>query len=29
LPLFGLEGLVSKHLDRSYRGGRRKFWIKV
>jgi bifunctional non-homologous end joining protein LigD len=26
---FGLEGLVSKHRDRSYRGGRQKHWIKV
>jgi bifunctional non-homologous end joining protein LigD len=26
---FGLEGLVSKHRDRSYRGGRSKDWIKV
>jgi len=26
---FGLEGLVSKHRDRPYRGGRQKFWIKV
>jgi hypothetical protein len=25
----GLEGLVSKHRDRLYRGGRQKFWIKV
>ena len=25
----GLEGLVSKRLDRSYRGGRSKDWIKV
>jgi len=25
---FGLEGLVSKHRDRPYRGGRQKFWIK-
>ena len=25
----GLEGLVSKHRDRPYRGGRQKFWIKV
>ncbi|WP_347710895.1 DNA ligase [Bradyrhizobium sp. CB1650] len=24
----GLEGLVSKHRDRPYRGGRQKFWIK-
>jgi ATP-dependent DNA ligase len=26
---FGLEGLVSKHRDRSYQGGRSKHWIKV
>jgi ATP-dependent DNA ligase len=26
---FGLEGLVSKHRDRPYRGGRQKYWIKV
>jgi bifunctional non-homologous end joining protein LigD len=26
---FGLEGLVSKHRDRPYRGGRQKRWIKV
>jgi bifunctional non-homologous end joining protein LigD len=26
---FGLEGLVSKHCDRPYRGGRSKHWIKV
>jgi bifunctional non-homologous end joining protein LigD len=26
---FGLEGLVSKHSDRPYRGGRQKHWIKV
>jgi ATP-dependent DNA ligase len=26
---FGLEGLVSKHKDRSYRGGRQPHWIKV
>jgi bifunctional non-homologous end joining protein LigD len=26
---FGFEGLVSKHRDRSYRGGRSKHWIKV
>ena len=25
----GLEGLVSKHRDRPYRGGRSKDWIKV
>ena len=25
----GLEGMVSKHLDRPYRGGRQKHWIKV
>ncbi len=25
----GLEGLVSKHRDRPYRGGRQKDWIKV
>jgi ATP-dependent DNA ligase len=25
----GLEGLVSKHRERPYRGGRQKFWIKV
>jgi bifunctional non-homologous end joining protein LigD len=25
----GLEGLVSKHRDRPYRGGRSKHWIKV
>jgi bifunctional non-homologous end joining protein LigD len=25
----GLEGLVSKHRNRPYRGGRQKFWIKV
>ena len=27
--LMGLEGLVSKHRDRPYRGGRQKHWIKV
>jgi bifunctional non-homologous end joining protein LigD len=26
---FGLEGLVSKHRDRPYRGGPQKHWIKV
>ena len=26
---FGLEGLVSKHRNRPYRGGRQKYWIKV
>ena len=26
---FGLEGLVSKHKDRPYRGGRPPHWIKV
>jgi ATP-dependent DNA ligase len=26
---FGLEGLVSKHRDRPYQGGRSKHWIKV
>jgi len=26
---FGLEGLVSKHRDRPYRGGHQKFWVKV
>jgi bifunctional non-homologous end joining protein LigD len=26
---FGLEGLVSKHRDRSYRGGRSPNWVKV
>jgi ATP-dependent DNA ligase len=26
---FGLEGLVSKHRDRPYRGGLQKHWIKV
>ena len=26
---FGLEGLVSKHKDRPYRGGRSPHWIKV
>jgi hypothetical protein len=26
---FNLEGLVSKHCDRPYRGGRQKHWIKV
>jgi bifunctional non-homologous end joining protein LigD len=25
----GLEGLVSKHRDRPYRGGRQTHWIKV
>jgi bifunctional non-homologous end joining protein LigD len=25
----GLEGLVSKHRDRSYEGGRSKFWVKT
>jgi bifunctional non-homologous end joining protein LigD len=25
----GLEGLVSKHRDRPYRGGRSKHWIKI
>ena len=29
LPLPGLEGLVSKHRDRPYRGGRQRFWVKV
>jgi bifunctional non-homologous end joining protein LigD len=24
----GLEGLVSKHRDRPYQGGRSKFWVK-
>lgn len=24
-----LEGLVSKHRDRPYRGGRQKHWVKV
>jgi bifunctional non-homologous end joining protein LigD len=24
---FGLEGLVSKRIDRSYRGGRQKHWM--
>jgi bifunctional non-homologous end joining protein LigD len=27
--LMGLEGLVSKHRDRPYRGGRSPHWIKV
>jgi bifunctional non-homologous end joining protein LigD len=26
---FGLEGMVSKRLDRPYRGGRSPYWIKV
>jgi ATP-dependent DNA ligase len=26
---FGLEGLVSKHRDRAYQGGRSKHWVKV
>ena len=26
---FGLEGLVSKHRDRPYRGGRSKYWVKI
>jgi ATP-dependent DNA ligase len=26
---FGLEGLVSKHRDRPYQGGRSRHWIKV
>jgi bifunctional non-homologous end joining protein LigD len=26
---FGLEGIVSKHRDRPYRGGRQKHWIKM
>jgi ATP-dependent DNA ligase len=26
---FGLEGLVSKHRDKPYQGGRSKHWIKV
>jgi bifunctional non-homologous end joining protein LigD len=26
---FGLEGLVSKHRDRAYRGGRSPSWVKV
>jgi bifunctional non-homologous end joining protein LigD len=25
----GLEGIVSKHRDRAYRGGRSTHWIKV
>ena len=25
----GLEGMVSKHRDRAYRGGRCEHWIKV
>jgi hypothetical protein len=25
----GLEGLVSKHRDRPFRGGRQKFWVKL
>jgi bifunctional non-homologous end joining protein LigD len=25
----GLEGMMSKHRDRAYRGGRCKHWIKV
>jgi bifunctional non-homologous end joining protein LigD len=25
----GLEGLVSKHRDRTYQSGRSKFWVKV
>ncbi|MCK1305013.1 MULTISPECIES: RNA ligase family protein [unclassified Bradyrhizobium] len=25
----GLEGIVSKHRDRPYRGGRQKHWVKV
>ena len=28
-PLVNLEGLVSKRLDRAYRGGRCTHWIKV
>jgi bifunctional non-homologous end joining protein LigD len=27
--LMGLEGVVSKHRDRPYRGGRSRHWIKV
>jgi bifunctional non-homologous end joining protein LigD len=27
--LMGLEGLVSKHRDRAYRGGRCLHWVKV
>jgi hypothetical protein len=27
--MMGLEGLVSKHRDRPYRGGRSPHWIKV
>jgi bifunctional non-homologous end joining protein LigD len=27
--LMGLEGLVSKHRDRPYRGGRQRHWVKV
>jgi bifunctional non-homologous end joining protein LigD len=26
---FGLEGMVSKRMDRPYRGGRSSYWIKV
>ena len=29
LSLMGLEGLVSKHRESSYRGGRAPKWIKV
>jgi ATP-dependent DNA ligase len=25
----GLEGLVSKHRDRPYQGGRSKHWVKI
>jgi len=25
---FGLEGIVSKHRDRPYRGGRQPHWVK-
>jgi ATP-dependent DNA ligase len=25
----GLEGIVSKHLDRAYGAGRCKYWVKV
>ena len=27
--LMGLEGLVSKHRESSYRGGRFRHWVKV
>ena len=27
--LMGLEGLVSKHRERAYRGGRCDHWVKV